>query len=387
MAYLLEGSVRKDGQQLRVETELVRGSTGELVWVKTFVRPYRDLIGIQDEIAGMVAGALTATLGPNTAVPPSGSYDAFEAYLKAMAQMRLDTTDGYLQATRLLEKAIRIDPKYAAAMCRIANVVHFQMNRGEISDAEGSRQAMKWAHRALEVDPNFAQAYLVIGNLAFDQSKFGSARENFRRALDLDPNLRPALANIAFLSEFAYGNFEHTLTLNREDAEADPRDVNLLRMLMWQYTIAGRYSDAMEISHRIQALSPNTPLLHALNSYVYLLSGRAQEAIAELSREADSQVRDAVMAQMYWASGQREQSDGAIVHLEKTQGGTDAYAIADAHAYRGEKDQAFEWLQRSVQGREPMLQFVRVDPFLASLRDDPRFQGVLAAVQLDDASR
>ena len=381
VATLLEGSVQRAGDAVRISAELIRASDGSTIWTQSYDRPYKDLFALQDEITQSVAGALKAKLLANdTAVaqtdrPPSGNLDAYSAYLQGKFYFARSSEADWWKALEQYAIATRIDPRYALAWAESARAGGW-LAAEYLGGAEAQRviaQGRAAADTALKLEPNLAAAHEVhaeaLGAVDFDWS--GSEVE-FRRALQLAPNNSDALENLGAL--FAgRGQPEHAIELIRQSLEIDPLRPTGYLVLSRLLASLGRLDEAEQAIRKAIALQQASGIFDATLAVIEVQRGDAKAALAEAKRTLPGIWQDYALAMARQIGNDRAAADAALkLTIDKHADGM-AFQIAEIQALRRDPDQTFAWLARAWTNRDPGLQFLLVNPFLLRYRDDPRF--------------
>jgi len=237
--------------------------------------------------------------------------------------------------------------------------------------------------QALLLDPNSADAHAALARILFFHDwDWRATNGEVHRALQADPENASALDWASYLPEQS-GRFDQALELPRRAIAKDPLNPNLYLHLGWGYYWANRLDDARVALDRALDLNPTSPLGHRLAGRLLLADRRPAEALSEFERgdEADGQVGRALA---YHAMGRRADADSALAQLEKNFLDEDPYAIAQVHAFRGEIDLAFVWLDRAFAKHQGNCVWIKVDPMLAILRPDPRFRALLRKMRLPE---
>ena len=390
VATLLEGSVQRAGDAVRISAELIRASDGSTIWTQSYDRPYKDLFALQDEITQSVAGALKAKLLANdTAVaqtdrPPSGNLDAYSAYLQGKFYFARSSEADWWKALEQYAIATRIDPRYALAWAESARAGGW-LAAEYLGGAEAQRviaQGRAAADTALKLEPNLAAAHEVhaeaLGAVDFDWS--GSEVE-FRRALQLAPNNSDALENLGAL--FAgRGQPEHAIELIRQSLEIDPLRPTGYLVLSRLLASLGRLDEAEQAIRKAIALQQASGIFDATLAVIEVQRGDAKAALAEAKRTLPGIWQDYALAMARQIGNDRAAADAALkLTIDKHADGM-AFQIAEIQALRRDPDQTFAWLARAWTNRDPGLQFLLVNPFLLRYRDDPRFAAFCKKVGL-----
>jgi TolB-like protein/Tfp pilus assembly protein PilF len=379
---LLEGSVRKAGNQVRITAQLVKVSDGFHLWSETYDRELDDVFAVQDDIARSVASALKVTLLGGEARKTVPDSEAYNAVLQARHLLRDPSEQNTQQARRLLEEVLGRDPRYAEAWIDLA-VVH--MRRYERAQTlavkdEALGEQQEALERALALDPDSAEAHLRLARLHRQRWDFAGADRSMKRALELAPGSAGVLAAAAGLAS-TFGRLDEAITLQKRAQEIDPLSVSGLYNVGFRNLAAGRAAEAEQALKEVLARNPNDHGAHALLGDAHLLQGRAEAALAEYARERDPSGRLAGLAMAQHALGRREASQAALRELVASYE-DQAKLIAEVHAYRGEVDEAFACLERAFRKRDPDLVYLKPSPYLVRLHGDPRWGELLKRIGL-----
>jgi eukaryotic-like serine/threonine-protein kinase len=382
---VLEGSVRRIGNRIRVTAHVVSAANGYELWSEEYEREVTDVFAVQDEIAAAVAKVLKVRLFP-AGVPRANEHrtdsaEAYAQYLLAKNFFNRGSNSGYHEATRAYEDALTLDSNYSPAWAGLAVALRF--GRKAASSPGDELRAFEAAERAIRLAPDLADGYaaraFLRGNLVFDWS---GALEDFERAL----SLRPADAEI----RRRYGVLLASMGRLQEGVEAvrvacslDPLAAANWSALGFLYEGQGELDLAHESLERALAIAPRYSYA-ALNAVVtYLLEGRPAEALGQAHRAMDENYRLIGMAlaqhDLLHAAESQHALDQVLSHGDAPQL---AFQIAAVYAWRGEHDQAFQWLERAYSFRDPGLAFVTFSPAFRTVRDDARYRSLLGRLRL-----
>jgi TolB-like protein/Tfp pilus assembly protein PilF/predicted Ser/Thr protein kinase len=385
---ILEGSVRKAGRQVRITAQLIKAADGYHVWSETYDRDLGDIFAVQDDIARAVSSALKVKLlGKEPPPARGGDADAYNLYLQAKYFYERLTRDDLAKAVTYYEQALRVDPGYARAWAGLAIAHQQQASRGFAPLAEGHRKARAAVEKALERDPNLAEAHAALGWIRMTGDwDWPGAEAAYARALELEPANAKVVRRAATL-EGTLGRFDEAIRLDRRAVELDPLNVPAHNSLGLHALYAGRLDEAEAAFRKVLELDPQFPGARLFLGQVHLLRSQPDAALVEMERESEPLWRRFGLALAYHALGRRRESDDALrTLLEEDKEGA-ALQIAEVHAFRGEKEQAFAWLERAYAQRDPGLTEMKGDPLLRSLEDDPRYTAFLKRMRLPEGFR
>jgi TolB-like protein/Tfp pilus assembly protein PilF len=382
--HVIEGSVRKDADQLRISVQLVRTSTGHTLWSATYDRENADLFEIQRDIAERVSGTLQLSLFSDPVpIIRRTTPDAYSAYLRALHHYRTRSGEGYAEAVAELETALELDDQYAPAWSLLSSVRHNQAITGEVDYAEGHEMARASIDRALAIDSNYAYAISSRAWLAMSYERdFGLAARYFRRALELAPNDPAILVNLAVLARLL-GRIDRAIEMTNQSLAQNPLAATAFNNLSDQLYQGRRYADAIDAAKRALQLAPGNPgaIVNLAVSQIF-----AEDPEGALQTMAAVEIPFYVWfveALAHFDLGDLPSADAALTKLIEEYGDQRAAYIAAIYAYRGEKDDAFVWLQRAIDERQRTLA-MRTEPLYENLRDDTRWQRVLEQLGLSD---
>lgn len=383
---VLEGSVRKEGNRVRISAELIKVEDGFQLWSGTYDRNLNDVFAVQDEIARSITSELKVRLlNPSAAaVPQRGtSSEAYNSYLQGRYFYERRTQDDLGKAFQYFEQAVKLDPQYARAWSALAWVL---IARTEAaygpSFEEGYRMARAAAERAMELDPSLAEAHAAIGRIkrTYDWDWAG-ADASFQKALVLEPQNSTVLLGASSLAA-SLGRFDEAVALNRRAVEVDPLSV-VAHVSMGVHAYYANQQDlAADAYQKALAISPDDPEAHYLLGLVYLARSKPQQALAEFERDQRSSEKSVGEALAYSAIGRKLEADAALNQLIANYQVQAAYQIAEVYAFRGEVNQAFQWLELARAHRDAGLPAIKGDPLLKNLYRDPRFAEFLRKMNL-----
>jgi eukaryotic-like serine/threonine-protein kinase len=381
VATVLEGSVRKQGQRVRISAQLIQVSDGFHLWSEAYDRDVTDIFAVQEEIARSVAGSLRVTLlGEKAPSPRTTNVEAYNAYLQGKYFYARRTKENLEKAIAYYEQAISLDSSYAPAWAALSGAQSFQAGAyGPFQEYSRAREA---AERALALDPSLADAHAAMGHIKEEYDwDWAGAEASYQRALALEPGNAEVVEGAADPAA-TLNHFEEALSLCRRAVELDPLRASAHHALAFDAWWAGRLDEAEAAIRKALELDPQFPWGHTVLSRVYLERSRPQEALAEAERDTIPEFRLQGLALAYHALAQKQESDRALAELiAKYQKGV-AFQIAEIYAFRGEADAAFSWLERAYEQRDPGLTFIKGDPLLKNLERDPRYAAFLKKMHL-----
>jgi eukaryotic-like serine/threonine-protein kinase len=374
VATILEGSVRKQGNRVRITAELVKAADGFHLWSETYNRDLTDVFVVQDEIARSVAGSLKVMLLEGTTAMPvtrSTNSEVYSAYLQGQYFLNREEKEDVEKAIAYYEQTIKLDSGYAPAWVGLAEARCRQLGAGWVPAEEGYAKAREAAERALALDPNLADAHLVMMWIKAVWWDWPGADASLQRARALEPGNVAVVRRAAWLAT-VLGRFEEAVVLSRRAVELDILNSASYSILGLATYRAGRLEEAVEAFKKAKELGPSDYSDFFL-ARVYLVQAHPQEALAEIDHHPVAWARLCVLAIAYHALGRKKESDTALEELIAKHRSDAAYQIAEVYAFRGETDRAFGWLERAYAQHDVGLAAVVRDPLLKSLEHDPRY--------------
>ena len=381
VANVLEGSVRKSANTLRITAQLVRASDSSHLWSKTYDRDLTDVFKVQDEIAGDVVAALKVKLLPAQQLPKTqrtSSLEAYEHYLLGMEISRQDRLEASQRAAVEFQKAITLDPGYANAyaMLSIAQARGADLAPSPAQRTGEIKQALATADQAITLAPDLALGYSRRGYLRYTRAwDWQGAAADFKRALELDPNNAELLSSYSH-SLFFNGRHEEAIALARKATVIDPLSLEIWQNLGLLLFCSGQTAEARLAWQHAFAINPGARWPNYLAGYLDLMEGNNESALAHF-RASDEPFRLTGTAMVEHTLGHAPESEQALDALKTKYTAGSAFQIAAVYAWRGEKDHAFEWLDRAYDQQDAGMPRLRYDPTLASLHDDPRFAALV----------
>jgi TolB-like protein len=385
VTHVLDGSVRKDGQQLRITAQLIRASDGVDLWSQTYDRSLLDIFKVQDEIAERVSQALRVALrNGHRAGNREPDIRAYNLVLQGNYFKARRTLGDVKRAAQLYRQAIDVNPDYALAWARLASAyLSAEILQGPPSE-EQNRQVLDALDRAIRLDPNLAWAYYT--RAGFEMSvvwNWADAKADTEHAREIDPRfdlLPSAFGDLAL----AFGEVNKAIELYEDDLARNPLDPNALDTLSTALCAADRLQQCLQTRLSLLQLHPEFGGVNSSVGLARLYLGQFDAALQVMHGELNESYKLGGLALVYWAMGRRSESDAALHSLTDKFASIDAYGIAAVHAYRGERDDAFRWLDRAYRGHVYGMLSLKTDPLLRNLHGDPRFRALLSRMRLTD---
>ena len=389
VATLLEGTVRKQGDRVRIVAELINAADGIELWTHTFDRELKDIFAVQQEIAAAVATSLKVTLlgseeRPPATNSPTENTEAHNAYLQGHYYLQRRNLEDYRKAVGHYDEAIRLDPDYALAYAERSEAWTL------IGDLTGEGKtawpkARSDAEKAVAIAPTLPEAHAALGWVRFfTEWKFAEGLSELKRARELapaNPTANDLLARvIVYLGRLAEAEKQgrHAVEL---DPLATPPHNNLARILWYE----DKLDEADATARKAAELQPNSASSRRWQVLVAIKRGDTETALREAQLEPDPSYRRFELAVAQYARGNQKAADAALADLLANNQGLD-YQVAQVYAVRGEKEKAFEWLQIAFDHHDTGMLALLVDPLLNSLRDDPRYKTLIAKMNFPATS-
>ncbi|MEP4148032.1 MAG: tetratricopeptide repeat protein [Halioglobus sp.] len=380
VAHVLEGSVRRSGSTVRITAQLIHAQTGYHLWSETWDRTLEDIFAVQDEIAAEVVDQLKITLLASTPAISETDPEAYALFLQARSLFNQYTPEAFDSAMGLLDEAAGSLLTYAPAWALRADIYASQANYGFRSSDEGYCMAREAAERALSIDENCTQAICSLGQIAIDYDHdLAAAAERYRAALITDPTHPGLLRSSATLS-VALDNISVAIELLVYLLARDPINPAIHNNIGVCYYLAGRHKEAISSLKTTLRLSPGRIGAHYLIAMALMALDDVIAALEEIKSEENQGFRLTLQALAYHMQGEGAKADAALDRLIEEEENEFAYNIGFVFACRGEADQAFEWLEKSVEYHDGGLTMINSDPSFLGLHTDPRWQHFLTKI-------
>src|SRR5437762_1378340 len=388
VATLLEGTVRKQGDRVRIVAELINAADGIQLWTRTFDRELKDIFAVQEEIATAVAESLKVTLLGSQDRPAQGSassnVEAHNAYLQGHFHFQRRNLEDFRKAVGYFDEAIGLDPDYALAYaerCEALTLI------GDLSEDKSAwSKARSDAEKAVAIAPDLAEAHAALGWVRFFvEWKFAEGITAIKRAKELSP-ANPTANDLLARAILYLGSLDEGERQARHAVELDPLSViaqsNLARALF----CAAKLDEADAAARKAAELQPASASSRRWQTLIAAQRGDGETALREAQLEPDEGYRRFELALAQYVRGDRPAADAALADLIANGRDQLAYQIAQVYAVRGEKDKTFEWLQISFDTHDTGTLGLLIDPLLRDLRDDPRYKSLLAKLGLPATS-
>jgi TolB-like protein/Flp pilus assembly protein TadD len=385
VAYVLEGSVRKSGDRVRITAQLIDSRDGAHLMSQSYDRDFSDVLKMQDEIAASLVRVLQVEVSEHVLVSRSSlsNTQAYTLYLQGLhAKDRFDQ-HGFEQAVNDFQRALDLDPSFAGSAGGLANAYFLLGQFGFMAPSVAFDKAREAAQRALKLDPRLAATHALLGNIdiAYEWD-WGAASQEIQLALADAPNDAYVLF-IAAVQAQVMGRHDEALKLISASLAQDPLNPSSYLILSYIQIRRERLIEAQAALSRTLEISPTFIFAHYYLGLVLLARGDPHGAIEEVRRENDEGLRLAGSAIVDFAMGAKADSDAALKQMLKSHSQR-AYEIAGVYAFRGEIDEAFRWLDRAYIQKDPYLYSIKGNPMLKKLEADPRYKAFLKKMNLPE---
>src|SRR5271157_4681911 len=401
--YILEGSVRREGEKARVSAQLIRVSDQTHLWAKNYDRDMHDLLGIENELGKTIAQQVQVNLSPQRQMELSKMRtvdpEAYDLYLKGRFYWNQRTPAGNKESIGYFQQATAKDPDFALAYAGLADAYNFGNIIGDYSPKDSFPAAREAAERAIALDPSLAEAHAALGMVKshydFD---FPGARMEFLKAIELNPN--SAYAHLFYSNCYLapMGRMSEAIIENQRALQLDPLSLPINNFMGMTYMFAGDYEKAYQQFQHTIAMDPTFPLAHEYFSFLLAEMGRYEEAIKESEKSdllggsspEDAAAEATTMLHALKTGGGKgfwqKNLDLTLRVLKQPRGGfMAASVVAASYARAGDADKAFEWLDKAYAERDGEdITLLKCDPSFKNLRGDPRFAALLRRMGLPE---
>ena len=382
-SHVLEGSVRKSGDRIRISLQLTNAEDGYASWGETYERTLDDVFTVQTEIAESIVDALQVTLLLDPLYIQETTPEAYNLYLQARYFDNLKGAENWEKAIDHYQQALAIDPEYAPAWAGLSVVYRYQANVGLRDVDAGMRLAREAAQKALELDEHLAIAWSNLAQIEMMHRRdWAAARMATDKAMQLEPGNSEVLSHAAGV-ELVLGDIDQTIELLERAIAIDPLHQSPHNALGLAFMDAGRFAESEAAFEQLRTLNPDYPWVTINLARLKLLEQQPEAALEMFVPDTGNLWHDGGIIMALSDLGREEEAQARIAELIGKYGEVGgAFQVASVFAWRGENDQAFEWLDRSFKAREPSLIFVPNGIFFRNLHSDPRWQELLEKLGL-----
>jgi serine/threonine protein kinase/tetratricopeptide (TPR) repeat protein len=382
VAYILEGSVRRDEGRVRITAELIHVADQTPLWSETYDRDAADVFAVQSEVAGRITQSLTLELVPSQQAPllrpPTKDSAAHEAYLKGLYYLSNVTGENYERARTYFERAVQLDPNYAPAY---AGLAEYYWSTDVLHPQLAMPQAEQYALKSLQLDESLPEAHTALAGIRFFYNwDWSAAEKEFTRSLELNPS-GAETHRLYSLYLASLGGADQAVREIRRAQQLDPLSLNINTTAGWVLNYIQQYDKAIEQCRNVLEIDPNYASAHDCLGEGYLAKEMFEQAVTEFQRAASGGelVRKVGLARAYGLMGKRNEARKLLDELTKAskQVYFPPYLFGVIHVALGENEQGLSWLEEAYIHRDPYLVHLKKDPAFDPLRSDPRFQDLL----------
>jgi adenylate cyclase len=386
---VLEGSVRKAGEKLRVTAQLINVSDGYHLWSKDYDGDVKDILNFQSNVAEQVVQALQVKLGgeaKRVLAKPTENPEAHRLYLLGRYEFAKYTEAGWNNAIRYYEEALRLDPNYALAYCGLADNYAY-MGSVVMPEKEAVAKEKEFAEKALALDPDLAEAHMSLGIVFVGTYDWRNALKEFDRALELNPNLAFAYELQAWTVN-GLGRFDEAIAKIKKAVELDPLNPFFQWSLSFYQYWARQYDDAIAQARKTLEMDPNSAITHVLLGLSLLKKGDTTGAIGELQKTNAPDPGawyQGFLGYAHAISGDRAKAEQALREIEELakRQYVSPNAFATIYLGLGEKEKCLDWLEKAYEQRDSACWYLKIDQIYDSVRNEPRFQALLKKIGLN----
>lgn len=393
---VLEGSVRKAGNRVRITAQLIDASSDSHLWAQNYDRELSDIFAVQSDVAEQIAAALKTQIKPaeeqRIRKKPTENMDAFEAYLQGRVHLGRRTEEHLRKAIDCFERAIAADPKYAVAYTGLADSYIFMSLFEYMPPSEAFPKAEAAAERALEIDPDLAEAYASLGlsKFQFDWD-WQKAESALKKAINLNPNYA---TGHHFFADYlkGMGKFDEALEQIREAQALDPLSIAISSGVGHVLYLSRHYDAAIDAYRHSLELDPKSVLARLWFGRPFLQKGRYEEAIGEIRQAVElskeSTISLAVLAHAYASAGNKDLATEILQKLQDraTEQYVSSYWLGFAYVGMGDKKAALSWLEKAYEEKSAWLAWINVEPRFDPLREEPRFKELIGKIGFPKAN-
>ena len=389
---VVEGSVQRSGDRVRITAQLIDARADQHLWGRSYERDLRDVLAMQDEVAQSIANELKVQLAAQGEPRLVGSRpvdpQAYEAYLKGRYYSSKRTEKEVKESIEYFQQAVKKDPNYAPAYSGMADAYALLGYRGNLPSDEALLNAKPAALKAVELDDSLADAHASLAFIAETlEWDWPSAEREYKRALELNPSY--AAAHNWYAGYLMYfGRFEEGLAEAKRSRELDPLSLAINNALAGRLLLAGREIEAIEQVQKTLEMDPNFAPAHTQLGWIYLRQGKNEEAIAEFQKAvalSGSDPDESVdLGYAYAVAGKRDEAKKIVGTLKRKRERSfvSPAGVGIILGALGDRDEAFAWLEKAYELRDPQLTYLKVGPKFAPIRSDPRYHDLLRRMGL-----
>ncbi len=385
VAHVLEGSVRKAGDRVRITAQLIQADNGFHLWSETYDRTLDDVFAIQDEISAAVVEALKIQLLGEAPKSVEVKPEAYALYLQGRYFYGRRSQKDWENSAAAFQQALQIDPTYAAAWAGLARTTAAQAGQSYIDLHQGYAQARQAVQKALELNPALAQGYVAQASIQMSYDwDWAGAEASLKRALELAPGDVDVLTMMGELKR-NLGNLDEAIVLDRRAVALDPLSLPSYHALGLALIYAGRLDEAQEVYRHALDLNPSYYAANLALARILILQDQPEAALVVSEKVVEPFWRDYGVLIASYALGRTADADQLMTGFIERNQHDSAYQIAQIYGFRGDDDKVFEWLDRAYTQRDGGLSEILTDPFLTTFSGDPRWAEIVKKAGLYEA--
>ncbi|MEE8608449.1 MAG: tetratricopeptide repeat protein, partial [Nitrospiraceae bacterium] len=389
---IIEGSVRRAGNQVRITVQLIEAATDKNLFAESYQRELRDVLALQSDVAQAIAREVKVTLTPEeeTRLARARPVDpeAYELYLKGRFFLDKATAPAAEKSIEFFQQAIERDAEFALAYAGLVGAYAFYGQMASLPQADFVPKMKKAALKALEIDDMMGEAHASLGLIRMDHEwDWEGAEREYKRAIELSPNNAKGYLRYSQLLNLL-GRHEEALAKVKRARELDPLNPFIALNVIFRYHYLRNHDQALEESRKLLEMFPDYWVNHWARGMVFSAKGMHEEAVVEAQKAVDlskgSLETLPPLGHAYARAGRKAEAEKVLARFEaeSRQRHIPAYYFVIVYSGLGEKDRAFEWLEKSFQQHELWVPWITVDPMADPLRDDPRFEDLLQRLNL-----
>ena len=382
VSHILEGSIRKAGNMVRISAQLINTSDGSQEWSQTFDRNLDSIFKIQDEIAKKVSDQFRVSVKDDSEQLNPPDTEAYNLYLQAKHLMRLNTKEGLISAEDKVKESIAIDSSYSNSWDLLASILSTGAHNFSIGDSNQKfSEGLEAVKKALELDPNSADAYATLAALQSRTWNFEESAKNMEKAIELRPNSAVILGTAAL---YSYGNLGKAIDLIESAIKLDPLVYVNYYNLGFHYYRMNRLKEAQEYFNKFSLYYPNSQIVHYMKGKVLLAMGEKEEALKEFELETHEFFSLYGRNFIQYALGNTKEADKLFAEFLEKFSETDLANVADLYAFRGDYDKSFEWLNKAFENKDPVLLEALTYPAFKPMYSDARWKSFIEKLGLPE---
>jgi len=389
VAHLLEGSVQKDGNKIRVTARLIKAADGREMWSDIYDRDLQNIFELQDEIANAVTQQLRLKLlqGPSSKKSGTGNIEAYNLLLQGNYFYDKLDSENVAKSIDFYNKALAVDSTNAVAWVCLTNAISRQSWQNYIDQRTGYEKARQTALKAIALDPGYALGYSELADIKqYYDFDWEGAEKNYQKALGLEPSNADILNSLGDVNH-ARGNYLVAEQYHRKALEFNPLKPLLYMSLASDLSYQGKFAEAIPYFEKVLELDPKYQRAHLYIGRNYIMMGKPELALEEIEKENMEVFKHFGLAIVYFALNRKTEADKKLNEfIEKYQDHW-RYLIAQLYAFRNEKDRAFSWLDSAYNHRDSWLWWIKNDPWLKNIQNDPRYKSILQKMNLSSGDR